>query len=380
MGRRPRVEPRRPDQGGHGGERARPEHRRPRRRRYGPGRVARRRRPARAAGDLRGQGARDPRHHAGPRGRLHDRRRAGPRPGRRAAALERLHDRVAGRRGHARGDDPMEIGESFSSGVTDPSSVGEVRRRASALAARLGFDETDVGRVALVITESASNLVKHAGGGEVLVRSSANGDGAGVEILTIDRGPGIPDLAAAFRDGYSAAGTPGTGLGAIRRVSSEFDVYSGKDIGTALLAVLRARPLANGATAPTLRVSGVSIASRGELVCGDDWGWRKDPAGQGVILVVDGLGHGLGAAEAAREALRLFHEQPRLGPAEMLDHLHRGLRPTRGAAAAVAQITPDSGRLLYAGVGNIAGLVIGGQKPRALVSHNGILGHAARRI
>jgi anti-sigma regulatory factor (Ser/Thr protein kinase) len=274
----------------------------------------------------------------------------------------------------------MEMSESFAFGVTDPSAVGEVRRRASSLAARLGFDETDVGRVALVITESASNLVKHAGGGEIVVRTRVNSDGAEVEILTLDRGPGIADLEAAFRDGYSAAGSAGTGLGAIRRVSSEFDVYSGRDAGTALLAAVGPPSRARGSKSTRLRVSGVSVALRGEQVCGDDWDYRETPDGHPVILVVDGLGHGLGAAEAAREALHLFRQDPLVGPADMLDRLHRGLRSTRGAAAAVAWIASDRGQVVYAGVGNIGGLVIGGEQPHFLVSHNGILGHEVRRI
>jgi anti-sigma regulatory factor (Ser/Thr protein kinase) len=264
--------------------------------------------------------------------------------------------------------------------VNDASAVGEVRRRATALAGRLGFDATDVGRVALVATESGSNLVKHAGGGEILVHSSGNGEGAGVEILSLDRGPGITDLDLAFRDGYSAAGTPGTGLGAIRRTSSEFDIYSRRDGGTALLVVLRARSQTTGRTEPTLRVAGVSIAQPGEDVCGDDWACRTTPDGHRVILIVDGLGHGFGAAEAAQEALRLFNEDPLVDSRDTLERLHRGLRATRGAAAAVAVLPPSEGTLVYAGVGNIAGMILGGDRPRALVSHNGILGHDARRI
>ena len=274
--------------------------------------------------------------------------------------------------------------ESFATGVNDPSATAEARRRATSLAVKLGFDEPDVGRVALVVTELATNLLKHAGGGEILVRSLGNGegtgDGAGVEILALDRGPGIADREAAFRDGYSSSGSPGTGLGAIRRAASEFDVYSGRATGTALVAVLRARSRASSSGQPALRVTGISIAKTGEEVCGDAWAVREDPEGLRLILVVDGLGHGPGAFDVAREACRLFRDDPALGPAEMMERLHRGLRPTRGAAAAVAAIDPGRANLVYAGVGNIAGQVLGGDRPRALVSHHGILGHEARKI
>jgi anti-sigma regulatory factor (Ser/Thr protein kinase) len=268
----------------------------------------------------------------------------------------------------------------FAVGVSDPSAVAEARRRATSLAADLGFDETDVGRVAIVVTEAAMNLVKHGGGGEILGRALGNGDGPALEIVALDRGPGIGNLEAAFRDGYSSAGTTGTGLGAIQRASSEFDVYSTRTGGTALLAVLRARPRPQDDAAPSLRIAGMSLPKPGEEQCGDAWASRTTREGM-VILVVDGLGHGPGAAEAAREAVGLFLED-RGGapPAETLDRLHRGLRATRGAAAAIAQIHPSRQLLTYAGVGNIAGFVLGGERPRALVSHNGILGLEVRRF
>jgi anti-sigma regulatory factor (Ser/Thr protein kinase) len=273
----------------------------------------------------------------------------------------------------------MGIATSFVLEVEDTSAVAELRRRATFLAAQLGFDETDVGRVALVVTESASNLVKHAVGGEILVRSCPTGAGAGLEVLTLDRGPGIPDLDAAVRDGYSSAGTSGTGLGALRRASSELDVYSGRT-GTVLLAVVRARSRASLGRRPGLRVSGVSVARPGEEVCGDAWADRETADHHRVLVVVDGLGHGPAAAEAAQEAVRLFGEDDcPWQPAAVLERLHRGLRPTRGAAAAVVAIGPGPG-LVYAGVGNIAGVVLGGERPRALVSSNGTLGHEVRRI
>src|SRR5262249_6546453 len=155
----------------------------------------------------------------------------------------------------------------------------------------------------------------------------------------------------------------------------EFDVYSRRAAGTALVVVLQPRAQRPAATAPTWRVSGVSVVKPGEDVCGDDWATRETEDSQCLILVVDGLGHGAAAAEAAGEAVRLFRENPTATPTEMLGRLHQGLRPTRGAAAAVAAIAPDRQQLVYAGVGNIAGVVLCGERPRALVSHNGILGH-----
>jgi anti-sigma regulatory factor (Ser/Thr protein kinase) len=274
----------------------------------------------------------------------------------------------------------MALGEPFVVGVADPSGVADARRRATTLAASLGFDATDVGRVAIVVTEAATNLVKHATGGEILGRAVETDESATLEILALDRGPGIERVDAALRDGFSSAGSAGTGLGAIRRAATEFDIFSSRPGGTVLVAVLSGGARRSGARRPGLRVAGVSVPRRGESVCGDAWACRPVPDGV-AILVVDGLGHGPLAADAAREAQHIFEKSPDDGAlTATLDRLHRGLRPTRGAAAAVARIVPDRGTVTYAGVGNVAGSILGGERPRGLVSHGGILGHTVRRV
>jgi anti-sigma regulatory factor (Ser/Thr protein kinase) len=279
------------------------------------------------------------------------------------------------------GDDrAMALEEPLAVGVTDLSGVADARRRATALAASLGFDETDVGRVAIAVTEAATNLVEHATGGEILGRAVETEQRAAIEILALDRGPGIESVDAALRDGFSSAGSAGTGLGAIRRAATEFDIFSTRPGGTVIVAVLSGGARMNDAGRPGLRVAGVSVPKRGESLCGDAWTGRPLPDGL-AILVVDGLGHGPRAADAAREARHIFEKSPDdVPPAATLDRLHRGLRATRGAAAAVARIVPDRGVLTYAGVGNIAGFILGGERPRALLSHSGILGHEVRRV
>jgi anti-sigma regulatory factor (Ser/Thr protein kinase) len=274
----------------------------------------------------------------------------------------------------------MAIGEPFVVDVTDPSGAAEARRQAATLAVTLGFDETDVGRVAIVVTEAATNLIKHAGGGVIVGHPVVRGGHCSLEILALDRGPGIGSIDSALRDGYSSAGSPGTGLGAIRRASTEFDIYSTRTGGTAIFAALEARAHGDGRGGSTLRLSGLSVPMPGQEVCGDAWTYRLVRDGV-AILVVDGLGHGPGAAEAAREARRIFEEGPDGASAsQMLERLHRGLRSTRGAAGAIAHVEPQRELLTYAGVGNIAGRILESARTRALVSHNGILGHEVRRI
>jgi anti-sigma regulatory factor (Ser/Thr protein kinase) len=260
--------------------------------------------------------------------------------------------------------------------VEDPSQAAEARRAAVAMAATLGFGETEAGRVALVTTEAATNLVKHGGGGIIALRSLQQGRVVGVEILALDRGPGIADLSRALSDGYSTAGSPGTGLGAIRRLSERFDIHSLPGLGTALVAEVWAapRPAATG-----LEVGAVSAPCAGEDVCGDGWAVVSRPAGA-RLLVVDGLGHGPIAAEAARAAVGIFSRREGLAPLDLVEALHAGLRSTRGAAVAVGDVDLGRRRVRFSGLGNISACVVSGAGRRHLVSHNGTAGHQARKI
>ncbi len=98
------------------------------------------------------------------------------------------------------------------------------------------MNAVDSGRVAIVATELASNLRKHAAGGVILLSAFEDSTGVGVECVALDSGPGISDVSTALRDGYSTAGGSGTGLGAVQRLSHVFDDYSRPGLGSAFLA------------------------------------------------------------------------------------------------------------------------------------------------
>lgn len=257
-------------------------------------------------------------------------------------------------------------------GVTESSQVGEARRSAMALAADLGLDDTLQARVGLVATEAGTNLLRHGGGGEILLRAVESGSQSGVELLALDKGQGMADVQRSLQDGYSTAGTAGEGLGAIQRLASVFDVYAPPGKGTALLAQV----WKNGAPPTDLPVlvGAVCVPHAGESACGDAW-WVECEEGGATAMVVDGLGHGPHAATAALEAVRLLRAQPWLAPAEQLRRLHAGLRATRGCAAAVATLDVRGGVLQYCGVGNVSSSVLLGAQRTHLVSHNGTLGH-----
>ena len=262
----------------------------------------------------------------------------------------------------------------YSVSVEHGSDVSEARRLARSAAIDAGVSETDAERAAIVATEAGTNLLKHAGGGDMLVRPDV--PGCVVDIIATDRGPGMVNVAECLRDGYTTAGTRGHGLGAIVRQSDFFDAYSLVGKGTVVVARIGRREAQN---ASHLQVDGLSLNKKGEFACGDDWGVRFEDGGA-VILVADGLGHGQIAADAAREAVAAFGTAPALAPLDVLDRVHRALAHTRGAAVAVARVEQRTGRLTYAGVGNISGTVESDGPQRHLVSLHGTAGHQIRRL
>jgi anti-sigma regulatory factor (Ser/Thr protein kinase) len=277
---------------------------------------------------------------------------------------------------------------SISLPVEEASGVDEVRRFAMTLAEALQFSETDVGRAARVVTEAATNIVQHAGRGEILLRPIALEAAASLEVLALDRGPGMANVAHALQDGFSTSGSRGLGLGAMARLSTCFEISSAPGKGTALLSRIgRAapkRPLEPGPQErpmePGLEWGVVCVAKRDEEVCGDAWAVTAG-RGRNTVFIVDGLGHGLLAFDVAQQALRAFREHAGEPPESSLSALHEALRTTRGAVAAIAEIDWSRRELRYAGAGNIAGMLVPVEgKESCLVSHSGTLGEMVTRF
>lgn len=277
--------------------------------------------------------------------------------------------------------------------ISDPSHVGSLRRYVTHLAKDHGFSAEDIGRVALVATELGTNLAKHpVNGGKMLVKALSSEDDAadmspdaeygpasrGIELISLDKGPGIPDLGRAMKDGYSTTGSPGTGLGALRRLSQEFDIYSKVDQGTAVFCRVWThyspiRPQSVKGTVKSLQWGVVMIPCRGEEVCGDGFAVARKGGGT-VIMVADGLGHGPMAFEVTQKAREVFQEIRHLSPGEIIRRMHDTLRGTRGAVIAIAAVNPVACRLTYAGVGDISGRILESAGSRGLLSQAGIVG------
>jgi anti-sigma regulatory factor (Ser/Thr protein kinase) len=261
--------------------------------------------------------------------------------------------------------------------VGDLSGAAAGRRAAVAVATALGLDEATTARAALVATEMGTNLVKHAGGGEMLVGAFDDPEGQGLELLALDKGPGMVSVAECRRDGFSTSGSPGTGLGAIGRLSDLHEIYSRPGQGTALMARLCCPDRPSRPSA--LAVGGIVVARRGETTSGDGWAMRPRVRGS-TLLVSDGLGHGPLAAAATSQAIRTFHDGRPDGPGPTLRTVHEALRATRGAAVAVCDVDGDRDVVTFAGIGNITGIIASDGTARHLVSHNGIVGQQMRTV
>lgn len=262
--------------------------------------------------------------------------------------------------------------------ISEHSQVGDARRQALALVKALGFNEIRQGNVGIVVTEIANNLVYHAYDGTLLIQTIEQNQGLGIEIISLDKGPGIENISECLRDGYSTKGTSGNGLGAISRLSNCFEIYSDQ-VGTALLVQMWDSSSVHKNTKERLVIGGICLPKKGEEVSGDSWATIQQPH-RTVLMIADGLGHGLPAAQASLEAVRIFREQVNLSPKAIIEATHQALRNTRGAALAVTEIDFERQSLSFAGVGNISGAVFTDQGNYSMVSYNGTVGYEMRKL
>jgi anti-sigma regulatory factor (Ser/Thr protein kinase) len=266
--------------------------------------------------------------------------------------------------------------------VEETSQPAEARRRALRLAADLGFDEVLAGRVAIVALEVSTNILKHAGRGEILLQVNSDSDGSPeLELIALDKGPGMANLELCIEDGYTTGTSYGGGLGAIRRLAHESDFFSVPGEGTAVLARWKVpRPPSIIPSGPRLRIGSVNVSKPGEEVCGDAFAVEQSET-EATVMLADGLGHGYYASQASQEAVRILHAHPQLQPGALLDITNRALRGFRGAAVSIARLDHMRGKLVFSGLGNVAGHIYRGPgQSQHLVSVNGTAGQSAPHI
>jgi len=259
--------------------------------------------------------------------------------------------------------------------VRDVGSIGTARRAATSLAGDIGLAPARAADLAIVATELATNLVRHAVDGTILVRPVRSSGHTGVQIVAMDSGPGVADLRESTRDGHSTAGTLGIGLGAVIRKATDFDAYSLVGAGTVIVATV----LPAGTDPPPGGAAGISRPMAGERVCGDAYALRT--VGDRVdLMLCDGLGHGPLAAFAAQAAVTAFQDGPDAGPGALIEHVHHSLRHTRGVVATVVGLDARAATARFAGLGNVYGAVVRDGARQVLVPQPGIVGERHVRV
>lgn len=277
----------------------------------------------------------------------------------------------------------MEVGPVFTYTTTciqvqDQSQVGEARRAVGELARTLQMSEAVAGSASIIATELATNIVNHGGGGKVLLNPVWKEGSSWIDIIALDTGPGMENVSRCLADGYSTMGTAGNGLGAVQRMASVFDIVSMPGEGTAILARVHAQGKVPAAC--QLEVAAVNLPKQGEMVSGDAWAARFFQNST-VLMLADGLGHGISAADASQKAIYSLSRVQEPDALKTIEELDAGLRATRGAAVAVAAYGHVSQNITYCGVGNISGQILSSHgKPRNMISQNGIVGTDVKRM
>jgi anti-sigma regulatory factor (Ser/Thr protein kinase) len=238
--------------------------------------------------------------------------------------------------------------------IEDRSYLSIVKREINRKLKENGFSEQKVGEIDIIVSEMTSNLVKHANaGGSLLYRVNTNDAGCCFEVLCLDEGPGMNDTGKMMQDGMSSSNTLGQGLGAIRRLSDEFSIYSRLNWGTILYAKKNLHEPALRLRQRPLQVEVVQEAIPGEKVCGDGFFVKELPDATHVF-VADGLGHGEHAYEAVKQAIEAFHACEEKDPCDVLRYIHERVKKTRGLVGSVAILDHRERKWRHAGIGNIA--------------------------
>lgn len=265
--------------------------------------------------------------------------------------------------------------------IPDRSFSSLAKRDITRLAEGYGFSPNIVGKVNIVVSEMTSNLAKHAPGGGTILLKPIGKPLRGIEIICLDNGPGMNEPQRMLEDGVSTFGSAGEGLGAIKRQSDDFDLYSHAGLGTVIVSRIykAAKPTPPSALSSHYEVGAVMAPKPSEVDCGD--GYAVLGKGHDLYLMaIDGLGHGPQAHEAAKQVAEAFRLAPGPDPANALRSIHESVRRTRGAVGFLAHII-DSRHLSYCGVGNIAGKLFSteggsiGTAYKNIISYNGIIGH-----
>lgn len=257
--------------------------------------------------------------------------------------------------------------------ASERSYFAILKREVAILAASASFPQKRLAEVDIVVAEMVSNLVKHANGGEVLVKLIEEKGVQGIEIICIDNGPGISDVRNMMKDGVSSTNTLGNGLGAIQRLSNFFQIYTQKGWGTILLSRIFAKELPVTQLGNLIEIRSLVIPKPGETESGDNFSFKQTNEYIKLFLG-DGLGHGKDAAVAVNTAIEAFSLCESDSPVENIRFIHNSVKKTRGLVGTIAIFSIKNKQWKICGVGNISTRMFSSVTDKTLTSYNGIIG------
>ena len=126
----------------------------------------------------------------------------------------------------------MPVTKSESIAVRTAGEVVSVRHLVRKWAVEIGLSLVEQTKIVTAASELARNMIDYGGGGTMTAEAMDDGIRKGLRLVFEDHGPGIPDLNAALRDGFTTGGGMGLGLGGAKRLSNEFEVKSAPGEGT----------------------------------------------------------------------------------------------------------------------------------------------------
>lgn len=257
--------------------------------------------------------------------------------------------------------------------ATERSYLALLKREIHILAISAGFSERKVGEIDIVVAELGTNLVNHGGGGKMLVKLIMDNDMPGIEIISLDTGVGMADVNRMMTDGVSSKNTLGQGLGAIKRLSDSFQIYSLQNWGTVTLVRFFKEELPLHRKKELFDIRSVLVPKTGEVKCGDGFYSRinKDRV---ILFLGDGLGHGIHAEEAVLAAIDSIKNSYSSDPVEIIRGMHADVKKTRGLVGTVAVFDIKARTWSICGVGNILTKINSHANQLGFLPYNGIIG------
>lgn len=119
--------------------------------------------------------------------------------------------------------------------VQKEQDVVLLRNRVREVAVKIKMGLVNQTKLITAASELLRNMLRYGGGGECLIEVVTRGRDNGVRLTFKDKGPGIPDIAAAMKDGFSTGKSLGLGLPGTKRLSNEFDIKSKPGEGTVVM-------------------------------------------------------------------------------------------------------------------------------------------------